>query len=55
MCVVCALILKDKLTSREARRALGEVVRNKDITEEHIEEVYVKITEQEEKENGIQD
>ena len=54
MCVVCALWEKDKLTNKEAKSALFEMVENKDISIEHIEEVYIKINEKEEKENGSQ-
>ena len=54
-CMVCALWEKDKLTNKEAKSALYEMVENKDIDIEHVEEVYIKINEKEEKENGIQD
>lgn len=55
MCIVCTLWQKEKLTNKEARQALFEMVLDNAASEQHIEEVYVKITEQEEKENGIQD
>jgi hypothetical protein len=46
---------KEKLTNKEALSALFEMVENKDVSDQHIEEVYIKISEKEEKENGIQD
>lgn len=55
MCIVCALWQKEKLTSKEAKAALYEMVENKDVSDQHIEEAYIKFSEQEEKENGIQD
>lgn len=32
--------------------ALYEMVENKDVSDQHIEETYIKISEKEEKENG---
>ena len=43
------------MTNKEAKAALLEVVLDKDVSDQHIEETYIKITEKEEKDNGIQD
>jgi hypothetical protein len=51
MCIVCALWEKDKLTNKEAKAALYEMVENKDVTDEHIEEAWFRINEKEEKDN----
>ena len=53
MCIVCALWEKDKLTNKEAKAALYEMVENKGASDEHIEETYARISAKEENEDGI--
>jgi len=48
MCLLCVELTKNKLTSREARRNLGEM--HVDFEKEHILELLKKIWELEERE-----
>ncbi len=45
MCIICVLINKDKITSKEARRALWEQVQfiKSDEELEHIQEIYAEL------------
>jgi DNA polymerase IIIc chi subunit len=45
VCLICAELAMDRLTSREARRNLGELIHTLD--EEHIEKVYRAIWDKE--------
>lgn len=50
MCMVCALWNLGKITTPEARKALGEMVNTKSIDKEHTEEVK-KLLDEAEKDN----
>ena len=48
MCVICSDLIKDKLTSREALRNLGELVKGRELHDDeqvHVMEVLQKIEE----------
>lgn len=47
MCIVCAWYEMDRLTSQEARRALGEQLRTDEITLEHAKELLERLDEDE--------
>ena len=50
MCIICVDIAKGTLTTKEARRALGEMAATLD--KQHIAEVEKKLTEAEQKAQG---
>lgn len=47
MCIVCILINKDKLTNKEAKKALFELIIDDTIDKEHIQKLFEKIEQEE--------
>jgi hypothetical protein len=50
MCLICVDLAKEKLTTSEARRALGEM--RVALGQEHVREVEAKLAEAEQKANA---
>ena len=53
MCLICVELQKNKLTSHEARRNLGELF--EDMDKEHVKEVLKLIWNKEDEENDWED
>lgn len=53
MCMICVEFEKERMTIKEARRALGEMAEG--MEKEHVEEVQEKLEEAEEKKAASQD